>query len=553
MKKVLTSEYLCDIIHNVEKIDEVNGIVKICKTNTIKKIFIFTMLIAMMLSMVSCSGAKNDEPKVKIIDIKLTDEEYAFLIQKGNVSLVESMNAFMAEIKADGTFDSLVSKYFEGKGEKNGYPVSTGDVENTENNFIVVTNCPFEPFEYMGADGKIYGLDIEIAAAYAEKKGLELVIKNIDFEAIFTQVEAGYADIGMAGITISEGRKAIFDFTTPYYQASQKLIVAYDNTDFDNCKTALDVEDVLSSLENKKVGYQISTTGELYINGNEDWGFEGFSNIRGASYPTAQLAVTDLINGNLYAVIVDEGPANIIIEKINATSTWKAKFVNFFSTISNKHYLNVFGRGLANTIGIAVVGLVIGILIGTIIAIVRIAPKYKLIYKILDKICSIYVTIFRGTPIVAQLLIAYYVIIPSLNVKIGAIAVGMIVFGMNSGAYVSEIMRGGINSVDKGQMEAGRALGMTYSSTMIKIVVPQAIKNILPTLGNEFISLIKETSVLSFIAVYDLYKSLLEVGMVNYDSMVPYLMMGLIYIVLVLIISIGIKLLERRFAKSDRN
>lgn len=552
-KKALTNEYLCDIICNVVEIDEVNDIVKICKTNIIKKIFIFTMLIAMMLSMVSCSGAKNDEPKVKIIDIKLTDEEYAFLIQKGNISLVESINAFMAEIKADGTFNSLVSKYFEGKGDKNGYPVSTGDVENTENNFIVVTNCPFEPFEYMGADGKIYGLDIEIAAAYAEKMGLELVIKNIDFEAIFTQVEAGYADIGMAGITISEGRKAIFDFTTPYYQASQKLIVAYDNTDFDNCKTALDVEDVFSSLENKKIGYQISTTGELYINGNEDWGFEGFSNIRGASYPTAQLAVTDLINGNLYAVVVDEAPGNMIIESMNANSTWKAKFVNFFSTISNKHYLNVFVRGLGNTIGIAVVGLVIGILIGTIIAIVRIAPKYKLIYKILDKICSIYVTIFRGTPIVAQLLIAYYVIIPSLNVKIGAIPVGMIVFGMNSGAYVSEIMRGGINSVDKGQMEAGRALGMTYSSTMIKIVVPQAIKNILPTLGNEFISLIKETSVLSFIAVYDLYKSLLEVGMVNYDSMVPYLMMGLIYIVLVLIISLGVKLFERRFAKSDRH
>ena len=523
------------------------------KTTTIKKIIVFTMLIVMMFSMVSCVGNKNDEPKVKIIDIKLTDEEYAFLIQKGNVSLVESMNAFMEEIQADGTFDALVSKYFEGKGEKIGYPVSTGDVENTEDKFVVVTSCPFEPFEYRESDGKIYGLDIEIAAAYAEKMGLELVIKDIEFGAIFTQVEIGYADICMAGITISDDRKEIYDFSTPYYQASQKLIVAYDNTDFDNCNTFEDVEAILSSLENKKIGYQGSTTGDLYINGNEDWGFEGFSNIRGASYSTAQLAVTDLINGNLYAVVVDEGPANIIIEKMNANSTWKAKFVNFFSTISNKHYLNVFVRGLGNTIGIAVVGLVIGILIGTIIAIVRIAPKYKLIYKILDKICSIYVTIFRGTPIVAQLLIAYYVIIPSLNVKIGAIPVGMIVFGMNSGAYVSEIMRGGINSVDKGQMEAGRALGMTYSSTMIKIVVPQAIKNILPTLGNEFISLIKETSVLSFIAVYDLYKSLLEVGMVNYDSMVPYLMMGLIYIVLVLIISLGVKLLERRFAKSDRH
>ena len=187
------------------------------------------------------------------------------------------------------------------------------------------------------------------------------------------------------------------------------------------------------------------------------------------------------------------------------------------------------------------------------IAIVKVAPKYKLVYKILDKICSFYTVIFRGTPIVAQLLIAYYVIIPTLSIKMDALSVGMIVFGMNSGAYVSEIMRSGLNSVDKGQMEAGRALGLTYSTTMIKIVVPQAIKNILPTLGNEFISLIKETSVLSFIAVYDVYKALLDVGMVKYDSMVPYIMMGAIYIILVLVISAVIKLIERRFAKSDRN
>ena len=246
---------------------------------------------------------------------------------------------------------------------------------------------------------------------------------------------------------------------------------------------------------------------------------------------------------------------HISSHEINAQGggAWSIKFSNFFATLSNEHYQQVIAQGLLNTISVAVVGLIIGIIIGTVIAIIRVAPKYKLIYKILDKICSFYTLIFRGTPIVAQLLIAYYVIIPSLGVKMDALTVGMLVFGMNSGAYVSEIMRGGLNSVDKGQMEAGRALGLTYATTMIKIVVPQAIKNILPTLGNEFISLIKETSVLSFIAVYDLYKSLLDVGMVKYDSMVPYLMMGLIYIVLVLIISLGIKLLERRFAKSDRN
>ena len=530
-------------------------ILKIYQTSTVKKLVIACLVLAMILSLVSCAGGDKNLSQIKIIDINLTDEEYAFVVKKGNTELIQGMNAFIQEIKENGEFDALVSKYFEGEGEKVGYAVTTNDVENTDGKFIVATNCPFEPFEYMGEDGKIYGLDIEIAAAYAKANGLELVIKNIDFDAIFTQVDAGYADIGMAGITVSEDRAEIYDFTTPYYGASQKLIVTSDNTDFDDCKTVEDVEAVLASLENKSIGYQSATTGSLYINGDEDWGYDGFSNIDGKSYATAQVALTDLMNGNIYAIVLDEAPAGMMLDEINAQGggAWSIKFSNFFATLSNEHYQQVIAQGLLNTISVAVVGLIIGIIIGTLIAIIRVAPKYKLIYKILDKICSFYTLIFRGTPIVAQLLIAYYVIIPSLGVKMDALTVGMLVFGMNSGAYVSEIMRGGLNSVDKGQMEAGRALGLTYATTMIKIVVPQAIKNILPTLGNEFISLIKETSVLSFIAVYDLYKSLLDVGMVKYDSMVPYLMMGLIYIVLVLIISLGIKLLERRFAKSDRN
>ena len=522
----------------------------------LRKITVIILLLMVISSFVSCNADNSStQSQIKIIDVKLTDEQYAFVCKKGNTSLVEGMNTFMSEIKSNGTFDKLVSKYFEGEGEKIGYPVTTTDVTNTQDNFVVVTNCPFEPFEYMDTDGKIYGLDIEIAAAYAEKMGLELVIKNIGFDEIFVQVEAGYADIGMAGITASADRAEIYDFTMPYYEASQKLIVSSQNTDFDKCTTVDEVESILASLENKAIGYQNATTGSLYINGDKDWGFAGFANINGKSYSNAQVAISDLINGNLYAVILDEAPAKMIINTLNVeeNSTWGAKFENFFSTLSNEHYRNVFLLGLFNTVKVAIVGLIIGILIGTVIAIVKVAPKYKLIYKILDKICTFYTLIFRGTPIVAQLLIAYYVIMPTFNIKLSALTVGMLVFGMNSGAYVSEIMRGGLNSVDKGQLEAGRALGLTYSTTMLKIVVPQAVKNILPTLGNEFISLIKETSVLSFIAVYDLYKALLDVGMVKYDSMVPYIMMGLIYIVLVLIISAGIKILERRFAKSDRN
>lgn len=233
---------------------------------------------------------------------------------------------------------------------------------------------------------------------------------------------------------------------------------------------------------------------------------------------------------------------------------WGVKWEKFFSVMQGEYFQQLLIDGLLNTVKVAVLGLIIGILIGTVIAVVKVAPKYKLINRILDKICTVYVAIFRGTPMVVQLLLAYYVLLPTLGVKnVNSLAVGIVVFGMNSGAYVSEIMRGGINSVDRGQMEAGRALGLSYNTAMIKIVIPQAVKNILPTLGNEFITLIKETSVLSFITVYDLYTALSTIGSKNYEKMVPYIVMALIYIVLVLIITLLVKLLERGFAKSDRN
>lgn len=254
---------------------------------------------------------------VKAIEVKLTEEEYAFVTKKTNTALIDDFNAFLDDMKEDGSFATLVAKYFEGTGTKKGYNVTTTDVTNTDSNLVVVTNCPFEPFEYIGEDGKIYGLDIEIAAAYAEKKNLELVIKNIGFDDIFTQVDAGYADIGMAGITASEDRKALYGFTQEYYEASQKLIVAADNTDFDNCTTKEDVETVLAGLTGKKIGFQTGTTGGMYVVGDADWGYDGFANVEGKGYATAQDAVTDLINGNIYAVVVDEAPANALVKAAN--------------------------------------------------------------------------------------------------------------------------------------------------------------------------------------------------------------------------------------------
>lgn len=225
------------------------------------------------------------------------------------------------------------------------------------------------------------------------------------------------------------------------------------------------------------------------------------------------------------------------------------KFIEIF--LQQNGYVKVV-QGLQNTLLIAITGLIIGIVIGTLIATVRVLPKYKRLPRVLNAICSVYVGLFRGTPMVVQLLVFYYVLLPIIGVHITGVQVAMVVFGLNSGAYISEIMRSGIQSVDSGQLEAGRAVGLSFGVTMVKIVIPQAVKNILPTLGNEFISLIKETSVVSFVGAADLYVAFSYIGSNSYEFMVPYLVMAMIYIVLVLIISLLIKLLERSLNRSDR-
>ena len=226
---------------------------------------------------------------------------------------------------------------------------------------------------------------------------------------------------------------------------------------------------------------------------------------------------------------------------------------NFYEQLILKGGYKTALQGLLATIEIAVAGLIIGIILGTLIALCKVMPKYKIMPRILSGICDVYVGFFRGTPMVVQLLLGYYVLLPALGIASDALMVAIIIFGLNSGAYVSEIMRAGIQSVDGGQLEAGRAVGLPYWTAMAKIVIPQSIKNILPTLGNEFIVLIKETSVVSFIAVTDITKAFRAIGDANYEYIIPYIMLAFVYLVLVMIITLGIKMMERRLKRNERN
>lgn len=225
-------------------------------------------------------------------------------------------------------------------------------------------------------------------------------------------------------------------------------------------------------------------------------------------------------------------------------------FNNFYySVIYDNRYLYIL-EGLFNTIIIAFFAVIIGIIIGIAVALIRNYHDNTNKLKLLDKIAKLYVNVIRGTPVILQLMIIYYVIFKSVDINI--VIVGILAFGINSGAYVSEIIRAGINSIDKGQMEAGYSLGFTYSKVMQYILMPQAIRNILPALGNEFITLLKETSVGAYIGIIELTKASDIIASRTYDYFFPLIIIAIIYLILTLGLSKLVNIMEVKL-NNDRN
>ncbi len=205
--------------------------------------------------------------------------------------------------------------------------------------------------------------------------------------------------------------------------------------------------------------------------------------------------------------------------------------------------------GLFVTLQVTFFAVILGIFLGFLVAMVRSTYDKTGKLKLLNFFCNLYLTVIRGTPVVVQLLITYFVIFGSVNID--KVLVAVIAFGFNSGAYVAEIIRGGIMSVDQGQFEAGRSLGFSYFRTMIYIILPQALKNVLPALANEFIVLLKETSVAGYIALQDLTKGGDIIRSRTYDAFMPLIAVAVIYLLMVMLFNYFVKQLERRLRNSE--
>ena len=224
----------------------------------------------------------------------------------------------------------------------------------------------------------------------------------------------------------------------------------------------------------------------------------------------------------------------------------KSSFISNFIDDNRWTYIT---DGLKITLLVTVFAVLIGVVLGFLIAIVRTTHDKTGKLKILNAICKVYLTVIRGTPVVVQLMIIYFIIFGSVDIS--KVVVAIVAFGINSGAYVAEIFRSGIMSIDNGQFEAGRSLGFNYAQTMMYIVMPQAFKNVLPTLCNEFISLLKETSVSGYIALQDLTKGGDIIRSRTYDAFMPLIAVALIYLAMVMIFTKLVSLLERRLRNSD--
>ena len=280
---------------------------------------IISLVLALTLVILACASCNKGGSKdtVKVIDIPLSVENYAYCVAKDNTELLASVNAYLAEIKSNGEFDKICNNYF---GDGTPADVKSCELDTSKDQLVVATSTGFEPFEMV--DGGIYsGIDLEIAAGLAEYLGIELVIQDMQFASVVTSVQQGICDIGMAGLTITPAREEIVSFSDSYYDAAQVVMVKADNTEFDNCKTADDVAAILGAKDDScKIGCQLGTTGEIYIDGDAEeedgYGFAGLPATKMA-FDYAALAVNAMINGELDYVIVDNAPANAIAKSIN--------------------------------------------------------------------------------------------------------------------------------------------------------------------------------------------------------------------------------------------
>ncbi|WP_061595150.1 ABC transporter substrate-binding protein/permease [Streptococcus sanguinis] len=514
---------------------------------------------------------------------------FAFGVKKGSKHehLVTEFNEALAQMKEDGSLDEIINKWTSSKGSSDSAVPETSTpagqkASPTKDKYIIASDSSFAPFVFQDDSNQYTGIDMELIKAIAKDQGFTVEVTNPGFDAAINSVQTGQADGIIAGMSVTDARKKTFDYSDPYYTANSILAVK----DSSNIKS-------YEELKGKTVGVKTGTASQTFLEENKSK--YGYS-IK--TFSDAASMYDSLNTGSVAAVMDDEPVVKYAIKQgkklktpIDGTPSGQVAFA--VKKGSNPELIQMFNNGLANlkesgkyqeildkylasdekestvdestiwgllqnnyqellkglgvTIALALISFAIAMVIGIIFGMFSVSP-----YKPLRWIAEIFVDIIRGIPL---MIVAAFIFwgIPNLiesmtgqQSPINAFVAGTIALSLNAGAYIAEIVRGGIQAVPVGQMEASRSLGISYSKTMRKIILPQATKIMLPNFVNQFVIALKDTTIVSAIGLAELFKTGKDIIARNYQSFRMYAILAVLYLIIITLLTRLAKRLEKR-------
>ena len=514
---------------------------------------------------------------------------FAFGVKKGSKHehLVTEFNEALAQMKEDGSLEEIINKWTASKGSSDSAVPETSTPAGqkatpTKDKYIIASDSSFAPFVFQDDSNQYTGIDMELIKAIAKDQGFTVEVTNPGFDAAINSVQTGQADGIIAGMSVTDARKKTFDYSDPYYTANSILAVK----DSSNIKS-------YEELKGKTVGVKTGTASQTFLEENKSK--YGYS-IK--TFSDAASMYDSLNTGSVAAVMDDEPVVKYAIKQgkklktpIEGTPSGKVAFA--VKKGSNPELIEMFNNGLANlkesgkyqeildkylaseekestvdestiwgllqnnyqellkglgvTIALALISFAIAMVIGIIFGMFSVSP-----YKPLRWIAEIFVDVIRGIPL---MIVAAFIFwgIPNLiesmtgqQSPINAFVAGTIALSLNAGAYIAEIVRGGIQAVPVGQMEASRSLGISYSKTMRKIILPQATKIMLPNFVNQFVIALKDTTIVSAIGLAELFKTGKDIIARNYQSFRMYAILAVLYLIIITLLTRLAKRLEKR-------
>ncbi|WP_427814254.1 amino acid ABC transporter substrate-binding protein/permease [Enterococcus sp. 22-H-5-01] len=515
-------------------------------------------------------AVSNGQP-FKLVGEPEEGSAYGFAVKKGeNQELLKKFNAGLKDLKENGTYDKIVSKYISSGSSDSTSTSQMKKIEPKKDVYVIASDSAFAPFEYKDSDGKYKGIDVDLLTRIAELQGFKIDFKFIGFSSAMQALESGQADGMIAGMTMTDERKANYDFSDPYFQSGIQLAVAKDNKDIKEYK----------DLKGKTVGAKVGTESADFLEAHKkEYGytiksFDAADQLYDAlkvgsidammdDYPVIGYAIQqgqDLktpikreVGGEYgFAVKKGENPElremfteglkelkrtgeyDKIVDKYIGSGSEEKKDAVDESTITGllKNNYKSLLEGLWKTIVLALVSFALALVVGVIFGLFRVSPS-----RPLRLLAGIYIDIIRGIPMMVLAFFIFFGLPGITGIKIPDFAAGIITLTLNASAYIAEIVRGGINAVPVGQMEASRSLGLPYNRTMQKIILPQAVKIMIPSFINQFVISLKDTTIISAIGVVELLQTGKIIVARTTQSSYVYLIIAIMYLILITILT----------------